>query len=209
MDGLRFIASHFEPKEFWHNGERADTPAYEELMETLRSAKAKMFCPANWKEKRVIGGVAVALLHPKGKDEERGLKLNDKSLVLKLSYQGKSFLFTGDLEKAGEEKVVAGEASNLESDVLLVPHHGSKTSCSSTFLDQVRPNVCVVSVGAGNAFALPSLEVLKTLESLGCKIFRTDMDGAVEVVVNSKGGEVRPYLMRKEKGTEGFGPLVF
>jgi competence protein ComEC len=209
MDGLRFIASHFGPKEFWHNGERGETRAYEELMETLRSAKVPVFGPKGWKERRVIGGVAVAWLHPKNHDKERGLKLNDNSLVLKLSYQGKSFLFTGDLEKVGEDRVVLGEGSNLTSHVLLVPHHGSRTSCSSAFLDRVRPCVCIISVGAGNAFGFPSVEVLERLEGLGCEIFRTDRDGAVEVTVGPEGGVARPFLKGKVKGADRFGPFMF
>ena len=206
MDGLRFIASHFRPREFWHNGERGETPAYEELMETLRSAKVPVFGPKGGKERRVIGGVEVAWLHPKDRAEERGLKLNDKSLVLKLSYRGRSFLFTGDLEKAGEDRVVLGEGSNLKSHVLLVPHHGSKTSCSSAFLNHVRPRVCIISVGEGNAFGFPSVEVLDKLQSRGCEIFRTDRHGAVEVTLDAEEGELRPF---KETGADRIGPLRF
>ena len=209
MAGLRFITSHFKPKEFWHNGERGETPAYEKLMETLRSRKVPVFGPGGWNEPRVIGGVTVAWLHPKGGDQERGLKLNDKSLVLKLSYQGKAFLFTGDLERAGEDKVVLGEGSNLNSHVLLVPHHGSRTSCSPAFLEHVRPTVCVISAGAGNAFGFPSLEVLKRLEGLGCGIFRTDRDGAVEVTVGPEGGAASPFVKEKEKGADRLGPFTF
>jgi competence protein ComEC len=207
MDGLRFIAAHFRPREFWHNGERVETPAYEELLETLRTAAVPVFCPGDRQEGRLIGGVAVALLHPKG--EERGIKLNDRSLVLKITYRGKSFLLTGDLEKAGEDRVVHGSGSSLQSDVLLVPHHGSRTSCSQAFLDHVRPRVAVISAGAGNAFGFPSLEVVRRLELAGCEIFRTDRDGAVEVTVGPEGGVVRRFARAKEKGAERAGPFRF
>lgn len=209
LDGLRFIASHFGPKEFWHSGEKGETPAYEELMETILSAKVPVRGPDHWKERREIGGVRVAWLHPRGGDEEKGLTLNDKSVVLKLSYQGKSLLFPGDLEKAGEDRVVFREGSNLNSHVLLVPHHGSRTSSSPAFLENVTPSVCIVSAGAGNAFGFPSLEVLKRLEGLGCGIFRTDLDGAVEVSVGPEGGVARAYGNGKEKGTDRLGPFRF
>jgi competence protein ComEC len=193
MGGLRFIASHFKPREFWHNGEKAETHAYKELMETLRSAKVPAFSPGKWEEQRKIGEVMVRLLHPKGDDEELGLNPNDKSLVLKLDYQGKSFLLAGDLENAGEDKVVLREGSSLKSEVLLVPHHGSRTSCSSAFLEHVRPRLCVISAGAGNAFGFPSLEVLKRLEGTGCAVFRTDRDGAVEMTLSPEGCAVRTF----------------
>jgi len=209
MDGLCFIASHFKPREFWHNGERGETPAYEELMDTLLSAKVSSRGPEGWKESREIGGVTVAWLHPKGGEKDQGLTLNDKSLVLKMSYQGKALLFTGDLEKAGEDRLVLGEGANLNSHLLLVPHHGSRTSCSPAFLDHVKPRVCIISTGAGNAFGFPSLDVLRRLEGLRCGIFRTDRDGAVEVSVGPEGGVVKPFAKGKEKGADRPGPILF
>jgi competence protein ComEC len=209
MDGLCFIAAHFKPKEFWHNGERAETAAYRKLMGILRSRKVPIVSPMNWKGERLMEGVKVAMLHPRKDDEESSLKTNDRSLVLKLSYKDRSFLFPGDLEKAGEEKVILRSGADLESDVLLAPHHGSGSSSSWPFLKRVRPRVCVISAGVGNVFHFPNLQVLERLESLGCRTFRTDRAGAVEVVVGPKGGEVRSYLVRKEKGPEPLGPFLF
>jgi competence protein ComEC len=209
MDGLRFIASHFRPREFWHSGEKAELPAHRELMETLRLKKVPMFSPGLWKEDRTIGGVAVSVLHPEGGDQRRGLRLNDRSLVVKLTYQGKSFLFPGDLERGGEERAVLRAGRALKSDVLLAPHHGSKTSCSQRFLDHVKPRVCVISTGPGNPFSFPNVEVVERLERLGCVVFRTDRDGAVEVVIGRDGGVVRPFLRKNQKGTAPSGPFMF
>jgi competence protein ComEC len=209
MDGLRFIAAHFRPTEFWHNGETAETPGYRQLMGILQTGKVPLVSPMNWKGERVMGGVKVAMLHPRKGDEDSGLKVNDRSLVLRLSYSDKSFLFPGDLEKAGEEKVILRAGAYLDADVLLAPHHGSGSSSSWPFLDRVRPRVCVISAGAGNAFLFPNPEVLQRLESLGCTVFRTDQAGSVEVLVGPEGGEVRSYLERKAKGTEFAGPFRF
>lgn len=207
MGGLGFIASHFKPREFWHNGEKAETTVYRQLMETLRRANVQVLSPADWEGERKIGEATVTLLHPKGDDEERGLNPNDKSLVLKLNHQGRTLLFPGDLEGAGEDKVVLRAGPNLRSEVLVVPHHGSRTSCTSTFLEHVRPSVCVISVGEGNFFGFPSNEVLKRLEGLGCAVFRTDRDGAVETALTPEGCVVRTFVKGKEKGTARSGPL--
>jgi competence protein ComEC len=209
LDGLRFIASHFRPKEFWHNGEKARLPAHQELMEILRLQEVHHVSPGQWRDARRIGDVAVVVLHPEEGDEAQGLKSNDKSLVVKLTYRGKSFLFPGDLEKAGEKIVALRAGGNLKSEFLLAPHHGSRTSCSPFFLDQVRPLACVISAGSGNPFAFPSMEVVKRLEGMGCRIFRTDQDGAVEVIVGREGGVVRPFLKAKQKGTGPSGPFLF
>jgi competence protein ComEC len=209
LDGLRFIASHFHPREFWHSGEREEMPAHKELMEVLRFRKVPIVSPGQWEGARMIGHVKIDLLHPKGGHEERGFKLNDRSLVVQLTYRDKSILFPGDLEKAGEEKVVLRAGPGLRSDVLLAPHHGSRTSCSRIFLDQVRPSVCVISAGSGNPFAFPSTEVVRRLESVGCKVFRTDLHGAVEVIVGQEGGRVRTFLKENQKGSGPSGPFMF
>jgi beta-lactamase superfamily II metal-dependent hydrolase len=61
----------------------------------------------------------------------------------------------------------------------------------------------------GNPFAFPSIEVVKRLESMGCRIFRTDQDGAVEVIVGLEGGVVRTFLKENQKGTGRSGPFKF
>lgn len=209
LGGLRFIASHFSPAEFWQGEPRTEVRAYEELMKVIRSRNIAVLSPGQWEEDRMIGGVAVALLHPRMGDQGRRLKPNDRSLVIKLTYQGKSFLFPGDLEKAGEDAVRLSAGADLRSDVLLAPHHGSRTSCSWSFLQQVRPRVCVISAGLGNPWAAPSMGVVKRLESLGCRIFRTDRDGAVEIIVQQERGTVRPFVKEKHKGTGRSSPFMF
>ena len=209
MDGLRFVASHFRPREFWHSGEREEAPAHRDLMDRLRSKNVPMFSPGGWSGSRVIGGVSVSVLHPEAGEEERRHKLNDRSLVVKLTYRGKSLLFPGDLEKAGEAMVVLRSGGDLKSDVLLAPHHGSGTSCTPLFLEQVRPRVCVISAGGGNPFAFPNMAVVERLERMGCRVFRTDQDGAVKVTIMEEGGVVKSFLKEKPKGTGLSGPFKF
>ena len=199
MNGLRFIASHFKPKEFWYNGESVENPSYRELMKILHIKKTKKLLPVDLKGDREISGVKVELLHPpfeggRKRLMNRSLKLNDNSMVIRLSYQGKSFLFPGDLERPGEEVVVANAGSILKSDVMLAPHHGSRTSCSREFLQMVKPRICVVSSGGGNYFGFPHPEILKRLKDIGCEIIRIDQSGAVEISVGPNRFEVDSFL---------------
>jgi beta-lactamase superfamily II metal-dependent hydrolase len=132
--------------------------------------------PSDFKEGRKIAGASLEILHP-----EEGMmsrKSNDNSLVLKISYEETPFLFTGDLEAAGEQAVVARAGPQLKSGVLLVPHHGSKSSCSPAFLEAVSPKVCVISAGKDNPFGFPSQEVLQSLRGAGCSNIRIDEVGA-------------------------------
>jgi len=104
-------------------------------------------------------------------------------LVLKISFHGKSFLFPGDLESEGEAVLVSTKQNALKSDVLLSPHHGSKSSSTREFLSMVKPGICVISSGQGNFFGFPHEQTLKRLEEIGCRAIRIDQSGAVQCTV--------------------------
>jgi competence protein ComEC len=77
--------------------------------------------------------------------------------------------------------LISRSGPKLKSDILLAPHHGSKSSSSPAFLEAVNPKVCVISSGKKNPFGFPSQEVLKRLNGAGCGILRLDESGAIEV----------------------------
>lgn len=189
--GLLYIAGHFGPKEFWYNGEKVESPSFQDLMGLLESKGIRRRTPSELRGEREISGARVEILHPL-----EGLlsgKSNDNSLVLRVSCGGTSFLFPGDLEAAGEKAVVARAGPQLKSGVLLVPHHGSKSSCSPAFLEAVSPKVCVISAGKDNPFGFPSQDVLGRLKEAGCKIIRTDEVGAIEVSVGDETLRIRSF----------------
>ncbi|MBQ6975339.1 MAG: DNA internalization-related competence protein ComEC/Rec2 [Selenomonadaceae bacterium] len=110
---------------------------------------------------------------------------NEISNVYKISYGDITFLITGDLIIENEEEILR-ERINVASTVLKVGHHGSKTSSSEEFLRAVNPKCAVISVGYGNNFGHPRAEVLERLESLGVKIFRTDINGLIKFKTDGK-----------------------
>ena len=176
-----------------------ENPSYKELMKILDVKRTKKLLPVDLKGGREISGVKIELLHPLSEGDrmklmDRTLKLNDNSMVIKISYQGKSFLFPGDLERLGEEVVVANVGSLLKSDVMLAPHHGSRTSCTRAFFQMVRPRISIVSSGRGNYFGFPHAETLKKLKEIGSQIIRIDQQGAVEITVGPNRFEVRSFI---------------
>jgi competence protein ComEC len=199
MNGLRFIASHFHPKEFWYNGYGVRNRSFMDLMKIVGEKKIKKLLPSELKGKREVSGAEIKLLHPlPGVSTEQLLEnsvgMNNKSLVLKLSYGGKSLLFPGDLERAGEEVVVSGAGSLLRSDILLAPHHGSRYSCSKAFLQMVRPQTCIISSGYGNYFGFPHAETLKRIRAAGSRVVRIDQVGAVQLCLGPNHFEGRSFL---------------
>jgi competence protein ComEC len=112
-----------------------------------------------------------------------GISVNDASLVLRVARGVRSFLFAGDLEADGEGELAGRRAlgQTVASDVLKVPHHGSRTSSSDELLNAVRPSVAVMSLGWKNRFHFPNPEVLERYRARGVRVLRTDLDGAVTV----------------------------
>ena len=110
---------------------------------------------------------------------------------MRLTYGDRSFLFTGDI---GAEAEALMPASGLRADVLKSPHHGSRYSSSSGFLEVVRPAVIVVSNGRGNTFGFPHKETLERYRDSGAEVFRTDIDGAVIVTTDGTGLDISTYL---------------
>jgi len=109
---------------------------------------------------------------------ERDLsRLNDCSVVVKLTYGENDFLLTGDAESESEQAMLAfGDL--LRSDLIKVGHHGSSTSSTAQFRENVRPHYAVISVGRYNRHGLPSEQVVRSWRQQGAEILRTDRSGA-------------------------------
>jgi len=121
---------------------------------------------------------------------------NDFSIVARLVYGETSFLFTGDLERAGELDL-KNAGINLQADVLKVGHHGSAGSSSAEFLQQVSPKIAVFETGAINYYGHPRSEVLDRLAENGCEeAYSTAANG--NIVIISDGKELR-VLTENEK----------
>lgn len=96
--------------------------------------------------------------------------LNSTSIVIRMEYNNKSYLFMGDAEKINEDS-----REWPQTDILKVGHHGSSTSSSQKFLNQIKPKIAVIQLGQGNKYGHPHDEVIKRLENIGATIYRTDL----------------------------------
>ena len=113
---------------------------------------------------------------------------NDNSSVVYTELNNNKFLFMGDAGVEVEEDLI--EKYNLQDiDVLKVGHHGSKTSSSKSFIDEVNPKYSIISVGKNNRYGHPNKEVLETLEDT--KIYRTDLDGSIKIKLDKNEYKIR------------------
>jgi len=139
-----------------------------------------------------IGNVRIYVLNTNTK---HNLSSNNNSGLLKIVYGNSEFLFTGDLEKQGERYYDNYYGNFLDSDVLKVGHHGSKTSSSIEFLSLVTPEISLISAGIHNKFHHPSGITLEKLEKFNSAIYRTDLSGAI--LLRSDGENIKKVNWRE------------
>lgn len=128
-------------------------------------------------------GVSIEVLHPTGNPDYT--RVNDYSLVLRVTLGDICFLLTGDITSEVEHELLAYHPG-LRATVLKIPHHGSTTSSSPTFLQAVQPRFAVLSVAADNTLNLPAEEVLQRYQTMGILVMRTDQNGTIEFITDGK-----------------------
>jgi competence protein ComEC len=186
--GLIEVLKRYKVENILWTGVIRNTPEYKEWEVLLKKKGAKIFF-AKAGQKILSQGLIMEILYPleelAGKEFKNS---NDTSIVAKLIFGGNSFLFTGDVGKNIEKELIrqyslsnSAELATLDSDVLKVGHHGSKTSTGDEFIQQVSPEMVVISVGKGNPYGHPHQEVLEILAKYGIRVLRTDREGDIKI----------------------------
>ena len=139
-------------------------------------------------------GVRFELLHPAAASYARErIKSNDRSCVLKISAAHGAVLLTGDIEARSEKEMLARAPEALRAEVLVTPHHSSRTSSTEEFIAAVQPQWALLPVGYRNRFGHPRAEVVERYRASGAQMLRTDRAGAVLVKIGDEGISVEPY----------------
>lgn len=140
-----------------------------------------------------VDGARIEVLSPVGYEESRALSDNNQSLVLRVSFGERSFLLTGDIEKAAEARLVS-DVADLRADVLKVAHHGSRTSSTVEFLDRVNPQHAVISAAYPSVFGHPHPEVIEGLRERNARIWQTSQCGAITISTDGHDLRVQTFV---------------
>ena len=186
LNGLLYIAGHFNVKNVWTNGEFVNTSEYIKFNKIVE--EKNIYAPS-YKQlvcKHVVNGVTVEMLYPVKDFENKKKKdawrdLNNNSIVVKVCFGASSFLFPGDIKLYAERELTAIYGERLKSRVLLAPHHGSKTSSSNVFIEKVKPECVIISSGRNARFNLPHPSIVNRYKNKGCKILCTVEHGSVAI----------------------------
>ncbi len=179
MGGLIEVLKRYKVDYVLWTGIRRETPEFEEWLKSLYEEGAQVKI-AQAGQKIVVSGVILDIFHPFESLEGRKFKdSNNTSIVGRLSFGRNSFLLTGDIYQSREKKMIE-RGFPLDSEVLKIGHHGSKTSTCEEFLEAVSPEIAVISVGERNPYRHPSRQVLTRLTEFGTQILRTDEKGDIK-----------------------------
>lgn len=146
---------------------------FTQLLNSAENAGAEVEVPDMGIEYR-LGEASFSFIGPVEEYDDQ----NNNSLVVKIEYGNKVFLFTGDMERTAENDLLDTGVS-VKCDVLKVGHHGSSTSTSYRFLYEADPSIAVISCGEGNSYGHPHEETMSRLNDAEVTVYRTDLEGSI------------------------------
>ena len=181
MNGLVYIFQNFKVNLLVKNKDASPSHAYGNLMDLCREKKIRIWHPSS--EETVLDFDHTSLVFFPVISVDFPINMNNDSLVFKLRLNKFTLLFPGDILKEREMALFRGndQDKNLQSKLLISPHHGSLKSSSKVFLDKVNPESVIISCGFGNPYGFPHPDVLKRYADRGYRVFRTDSNGAVTI----------------------------
>jgi len=187
-NGLSFIIRRFKPKRLWINGNETESWPYSDLLLEASRSGAHIIKPEKAAvdisdQEAHLTGLHNYLLNKEMEKKGYTFSVNDLSLVLKLEHGDFKFLFPGDISMKMEE-ILIEQGAHLQADVLLAPHHGSKSSGSKAFLSAVDPKIIVVSAGKNSQGRYPSQKHLKEWNDEGRTVLETSRDGTITFVTD-------------------------
>lgn len=167
----------------YSNENMPDTNLYNEFLTAVSNSSAKAYAAVPGDEYKITDDCKFTIIAPNDDYKE----INNSSVVVRVDYKDKSFLFQGDAEKKSEKDILKQDF-NLNADVIKLGHHGSKTSSTDDYLDAVNPTFAIISCGVNNQYNLPSEETIQKLNDRKIQFCRTDVNGTI--VIATDGNEL-------------------
>ena len=165
-----------------------DSENYQEFIKIINKEKIKFYVVEAGQRINIEKNLYFDVLWPNSDNVVMENILNNNSIVAILKYKDFKMLFTGDIEEIAEEKILQEVNEELlKAEVLKIAHHGSKSSTSQQFLNAVSPKIALIGVSKINKFGHPNDEVIKRLRKLKVDIYRTNENGEINLLINSKG----------------------
>jgi competence protein ComEC len=191
MAGLSAILDNFHPKALWIGAE-PPSPEWNTVQQHARLDNVRIVSMNRAAAPMRIGGASLRILSPAADYVPGNAAVNDDSLVFEVTFGARRILLTGDAERPVEQDLI--NSGLLKGVTLLkIGHHGSKTSTSEEFIDQLQPKFAFISDGYHNQFHHPHPTVLERLAEHHVAIFRTDQRGLLTFLTDGRKVEIETY----------------
>jgi competence protein ComEC len=204
IGGLQAVLSHFPVRALVMNGSVAHSKTLTNLLEAALVKNVPIYSAYRGMGLALDHLTSIDFIYPEANPDGTIPIIKDQnheSIVFYLTMDGIRFLFTGDMDIAAENAIMALEKSpeRLKAEVLKVAHHGSKTSTSLDWLKAIKPKLTVIPVGSRNSYGHPYPKVIQQIDEQGIPIYRTDQNGEIQMRV--KGGQLsfRTYSHKYDK----------
>lgn len=170
VGGILYLMENFRIKNIVMSKQPEDSDNLKQFAKIINEKQINILYVKKGDMLKVEKDIYFNILFPDTTNFIKENTLNNNSIVCKLCYKNFSMLFTGDIEKEGENMLLKSYNSTqeLQSTILKVPHHGSKTSSTQEFLEVVKPKIALIGVGKNNLYGHPNDEVLERLKKLRC-----------------------------------------
>lgn len=196
IGGMAEILDSFQVEHFIDSGFPHTSKTYENMLITIDENNIPFEVVKKGEEIEFDPAVDVEVLNP---GPEYSDDLNENSVVLKVSYGEVSFLLMGDAGLETEEKLM-DTGYDLDSDILKVGHHASRSASGEAFISAVSPEISIIEVGADNVYGHPHEEILERLQAVS-RIYRTDLDGSI--IITTDGDTYTISTQKTGSGTGG------
>lgn len=190
IQGLINVAKNFNIKAAFVGREAFDDKEFAEFAKVL-TKKHIQIVQLSRGNSFEIGGVKIEILHPVFSEISENSANND-SIVLRMIFESKEFLFTGDIEKETEKELLENPAF-LQSDIVKVAHHGSRTSSTQEFIEATKAEYGIIPVGRKSRFGHPNKEVVERWKNSGAKVLTTGERGTITVSTDGKNLEIQIF----------------
>ncbi|MDP4133164.1 MAG: ComEC/Rec2 family competence protein [Bacillota bacterium] len=183
LGGMSYIIKNFDIGKIYMPDAAQNTEAFEDVLKAIKDKNLSVTKAKSGVEILNENDLKIQIKSP-ALDEYSDL--NDYSAVVRIKYKDTAFIVMGDAGVANEKEMIEDKNNDLSANVIRIGHHGSDTSTSSRFLNRVKPSVALISVGKGNEYGHPSIDVIKRLKDRRIKVYRTDKNGEIQIFSDGK-----------------------
>ena len=210
IGGMPSVINKFEINKIYMPRVTHTSKIFENTMESIKAKGMKISTPHPGDSFK-LGNADCTIIAPNSSSYDN---LNNYSIVLRIKFGNTSFIFDGDAEGLSEGEILQKQL-DIQSDVIKLGHHGSRTATSQSYLNKVNPKYAVISCGKGNSYGHPHAETMAKLKERNIKVYRTDENGTIictsdgeNIKFSCEPGSYNSSAQSKSNNTKGGGAVV-